>query len=164
MHGKYRNNRDDTVMLGYKGEMVKRFRKCGPVAPVKVLCRNGVMLDTPEIINYTVSDQIATRLREQAPLSERLLVKEMTELGFVHSYPICGFFCDFFHPKLQLDIEIDGPQHRTPEHRLHDVRRAKSMNKVGVKTYRFTCRQVYTDLEAVLANVRDIITLHTCFR
>jgi very-short-patch-repair endonuclease len=119
------------------------------------------MLETPEVSEYSMADQLATRLRETAPRSEKIILSEMLSLGFLHSHPVAGYVADFYHPELKLDIEIDGPQHRTKIHRYRDGKRQRAMAKQGVKTYRYPCSLLYQDKQAVIQMIRGVMEINT---
>jgi len=125
--------------------------------PVKILCRDGQMLETPQILRYTWLVKRSAELRQSAPASERRVWPYLEPLGFLHSHPVAGYICDFFHPELKIDIEIDGPQHHRPDWRLHDRVRARRLEKEGIRTYRFNCWTVYNHLGDVIRQVMDFM-------
>ena len=135
--------------------------KISRAAPVKIICRDGQVLETPEVMEYTRADQLATRLRLSAPRSERLIEDRMASLGFLHSAPVCGYVADFFNPSARLVVEIDGPQHFEPAAHRHDRVRERRMSKKGIRTMRFRCGMVYNSPDDVIRQVRDAVELAT---
>lgn len=128
-----------------------RAQKC------RVLVKNGVVLDSPEVIENPQEVSIANRLRRDAVLSERLVAPAMAAMGFEHSVPMFGYYLDFYHPGLKLCVEIDGSVHRN--RKWYDRNRDARLRGHGIETYRFWSRTVHNELERVIHHVRNLVAL-----
>lgn len=68
------------------------------------------------------------------------------------------FRLDFAWVPVRLDVEIDGPHHRTPEGRRRDARRDAVLRSLGWTVRRFAQDQVMYAPGGVLAEVRRTLT------
>lgn len=66
----------------------------------------------------------------------------------VHRYIV-----DFYLPKRNLIIEIDGPEHDLKK--AYDQTREKFLTEAGFIVLRFTNKQVYDDLPGCMARVKE---------
>lgn len=57
----------------------------------------------------------------------------------------------------RYDVEVDGRQHLTEEHILHDEVRDKRMTDAGYRVVRIPARRVYTDPEGVEARLAKLV-------
>ncbi len=70
-------------------------------------------------------------------------------------YNIGNYIVDFYIPKKQLVIEIDGIQHLTEEHKEKDQTRDKFLEGQGLRVLRFpneSIRKNFTDVCQVILN------------
>lgn len=74
---------------------------------------------------------------------------------FVRQKPIGRFILDFYCSKLLLDIEIDGDYHL--ERKNYDIGREEILNAMGVKTIRFSNKQILNDISKVLTDLKKNI-------
>ena len=54
------------------------------------------------------------------------------------------YFLDFYLPDYSIAIEIDGKYHSTEEQIKKDIERDADLQKLGIKTFRITNKQVLT--------------------
>ena len=66
---------------------------------------------------------------------------------------------DFYCPKLQLAIEIDGDSHFLDGRKQYDERRAKFIQSFGIKLLRFTNHEIYYNLYGVLEKIKNFQNL-----
>ncbi len=64
-----------------------------------------------------------------------------------------GYILDAFIPSLKLCLEADGPMHN----RTDDAWRDKHLRKCGIKTVRFTVKQLTQDPSALDALIRPLL-------
>lgn len=140
-------------------KLKERRHKLDKPAPVRVLVRDGVVLDSPETLTNPAEISIANRLKQEAPASERMLVPAMAAMGFSHSVPMFGYYLDFYNPRLKLCVEIDGYVHRG--RRKQDRRRDASLRGAGIETHRFWARTVYNELDRVVHHIENLVALKT---
>ncbi|AHF02875.1 hypothetical protein MARPU_02580 [Marichromatium purpuratum 984] len=93
---------------------------------------------------------------EQA-LWQRLRRKQVHGLQFYRQKPLLGFIVDFYCPKAALVIEIDGGQHRVPEHRAKDARRDQALADISLTVLRFDNRQALNETDVVLETIHRAI-------
>ena len=74
-------------------------------------------------------------------------------------YNIGNYIVDFYIPKKQLVIEIDGIQHLTKEHKENDQTRDKFLEGQGLKVLRFSnesIRKNFADVCRIISNHIEI--------
>lgn len=124
---------------------------------VRVLVKNGVVLEEPEVITNAAEVSIANRLRREARPSELVVAPAMIEMGFEHSVPMFGYYLDFYHRRFKVCVEIDGAVHRNRKGR--DKRRDQSLRGYGIETHRYWARTVLDNPENFVKHIRNLITL-----
>ena len=83
----------------------------------------------------------------------RLRGKQLKGLQVLRQKPIGHFVVDFYCPKAKLVIELDGGQHYNQEVRAQDETRDRYMMSQGVKTLRFSDKEVFDNLTEVLEDI-----------
>jgi very-short-patch-repair endonuclease len=68
--------------------------------------------------------------------------------------PIDNFIVDFYCPKLNLVIEIDGSVHDAPEAQVSDGERTKILESYDLKVIRFRNRDVREEFESVCRKIK----------
>lgn len=104
--------------------------------------------------------QLAKELRKNSTLGEVMLWKKLKGkqvLGhdFRRQKPIDNYIVDFFCPRLNLAIEIDGATHG--EKIGYDENRQKNLEKLGLKFLRYSERQIRENLWAVIEDIEQWI-------
>ncbi len=72
---------------------------------------------------------------------------------FYRQKPIGDYIVDFYCPKANLVIELDGGQHYTEEGKEKDTIRDRYLSRVGLQVLRFSGREVLTQTEGVLKKI-----------
>ena len=98
------------------------------------------------------------QLRKNLTDAEKLLwskirCKQLKGCQFYRQKPISNFIVDFYCPKANLVIELDGGQHYAVDGRAKDKRRDEYMRKMGLKVIRFSDREVFDDIKAVTEKI-----------
>jgi cyclase len=102
----------------------------------------------------------AAQMAANPTSGETALWTILEPLGFWRQVPIAGMtknggvwqvILDFYHPTLDICVEVDGSSHRTKKGR--DRRRDTRLQGEGVKTLRFTNNQVLRHSDEVRARV-----------
>jgi len=124
-----------------------------------------------KIIKYNPKlKEIARTLRNNSTLGEVLLWKklrnkQMLGYDFHRQKPIDRFVVDFFCPKLNLSIELDGGSHETDEAFVKDKDRQEHLENLGVRFLRFKESDARNKMRWVLEVIEDWIkknaSLHT---
>ena len=76
--------------------------------------------------------------------------KQIHNTRFRRQFSIERFIVDFYSPKIELAIEIDGLTHLTDEEKEYDAWRQNKLEEYGVKFLRFTNEEVYGNINEVL--------------
>jgi len=96
------------------------------------------------------------RVKRETPaerLLERELKKRMGKGEYIKQYPIGPYIVDFYFPYSRLVVEADGRQHYTGRGLKHDRERSEYMEKMGIKTVRFTNEEIIESLEKVILEI-----------
>jgi very-short-patch-repair endonuclease len=103
----------------------------------------------------------ARKLRKNATLGERLLWGKLRrkQLGyrFRRQVPIEHYIVDFFCPKLELIIEVDGSSHHTEDQFFDDLRRQEYLESFGLQVVRFDDLAVKFSIDEVLDQLQYVI-------
>lgn len=60
---------------------------------------------------------------------------------------------DFYCPKANLVIELDGGQHYSEDSKAKDDQRDEYLRKMGLRILRFSDREVFQDSSAVIEKI-----------
>jgi very-short-patch-repair endonuclease len=98
------------------------------------------------------------RLRKEMTDAERVLWsrirgKQLKGLQVYRQKPVGRFVVDFYCPKAKLVIELDGGQHYTEDLKAKDEMRDRYMMAQGLKTLRFSDKEVFENLTGVLEEI-----------
>ncbi|MBE6574308.1 MAG: DUF559 domain-containing protein [Ruminococcaceae bacterium] len=66
---------------------------------------------------------------------------------------IGNYIVDFFIPNKGVVIEIDGVQHKLPEHKKSDEARDNDLRKLGLTVYRYTNYEINTNFSGVFKDI-----------
>lgn len=92
---------------------------------------------------------------QEMMLWSRLKGKQIGQ-KFRRQHGIGRYIVDFYCPKLQLAIEVDGDDHS--ERLEHDKERDEYMCSIGNTVLRFSNYEVNTNLEGVLIGIGVVIS------
>lgn len=100
--------------------------------------------------------ELAKQLRrEQTPAEARLWQQlrgqRLNGLGFRRQHPVGRFILDFYCPAARLVIEVDGDTHAEQE--AYDADRTKWLQEQGYQVIRFSNREIYEQMGAVLEEI-----------
>ncbi len=99
-------------------------------------------------------------LRKNSTLAEVILWNELKGkqfegYDFHRQKPIGNYIVDFYCPKLNLVIEIDGSSHYDRE--VYDEKREKYLRSLGLNILRFNDYDIKISLDGVLVYLADWI-------
>jgi len=83
--------------------------------------------------------------------------RQLKGYQFFRQKPIGHFIVDFYCPKGNLIIEIDGGQHYSDEGKTKDGRRDSYLNGLGLRVLRFSDREVFENMKGVLEKIWSIL-------
>jgi len=75
---------------------------------------------------------------------------------FRRQHGIGNYIVDFYCPKLNLAIEIDGESHYTQKGKEHDNARSNYLEKLGISILRFSNPQVKQNLDNVVSKITSV--------
>lgn len=108
--------------------------------------------------------QFARHLRRRMTPAEKVLWSQLrynkTGVKFRRQAPILIYFADFYSPKANLVVEVDGAYHLYQQG--YDERRDKAMNRLGLRVLRFSNSDVMGRLPAVMAKIKSVIREQIC--
>lgn len=80
---------------------------------------------------------------------------------FRRQHSIGPYVADFYCPGEKLVVELDGAAHDTSTSFLHDERRAAYLRSLGIEVLRIENREVFQNLDGVLALIAQQFKLRT---
>ena len=99
-------------------------------------------------------EQRASPTPGEARLWCELRRRALTGWRFRRQHVIGGFIVDFYCPRLQLAVEVDGDVHRNRA--TYDESRDRILADMGVATVRVRNRDVLDDCRAVLERLQHV--------
>ena len=107
--------------------------------------------------------EVAREFRKEPTPSENILWqalrgRKLAGRKFKHQQPIGAFIVDFFCGAERLIVEVDGGVHESQQEA--DQQRQELLESLGLRVVRVTSELVETDLDAVLAVVRQAFDPH----
>lgn len=93
--------------------------------------------------------------RSEAKLWYEYLSKRPLGYKFLKQKPIGRFIADFYCSKLLLVIEIDGRSHIGKNN--YDKGRDLEMSRRGIKTIRYSDKQVLDTLDEIIKNIDEVL-------
>lgn len=93
--------------------------------------------------------------KSEAKLWYEYLSKRPYGYKFLKQKPIGRFIADFYCSKILLVIEIDGDSHN--DRKNYDEGRDLEMSRRGIKTIRYTDKQVLNDLKTVIKKINIVL-------
>jgi len=102
----------------------------------------------------TFSRQLRKDMTEaEKHLWSRLRRKQLKGCQFYRQKIIGQYIVDFYCPMAELVIELDGGQHYEENGREKDRLRDDVLTKMGIKVLRFSDREVFENIEAVMERI-----------
>jgi very-short-patch-repair endonuclease len=115
-----------------------------------------------KLYNKTSEKDKRQSLRNNMPPAEQLIWarlkgKQVENCKFRRQYSVGAFVIDFYTVELKLAIEIDGDSHFADGAEVADRERQSFIESSGIRFLRFTNRQVYEELDAVIEAISQMI-------
>ena len=79
--------------------------------------------------------------------------KKLKGCQFYRQKPLGHFIADFYCPKANLVVELDGGQHYCEEGKARDRLRDDDMKAMGLRVIRFSDRNVFENLKGVVEKI-----------
>jgi very-short-patch-repair endonuclease len=89
----------------------------------------------------------------EAKLWSRIRGDQLAGLRFRRQHPIGPFIADFFCPRKNLVVELDGDSHFEPDQERFDRDRTAYIVELGLRELRFTNLDVLENIEGVVAAI-----------
>ena len=83
--------------------------------------------------------------------------RQLGGIKFRRQFFIGRYILDFYCPEYMIAIEVDGGRHYEDKGKERDEARTKELKKLGVKTIRFSDREVLTNIEGVYEVIRKVL-------
>lgn len=109
------------------------------------------------VVKMIKDGKFGWRVRKELSFPERLYKQFLEENGFknkfTNNHPICKneldkdagyYYLDFYFPEFNLDLEIDGQQHKKLDRIESDINRDESLRNRGYEIFRLEWRQITT--------------------
>ena len=110
---------------------------------------------------YLLLKEFAKRQKKFPTDAESILWEHIKskQLGvkFNRQHIIGDYIVDFVCLEKQFVIEVDGEYHDEIEQQEADTLRTKDLNAMGFTVIRFTNKEIFTDIDAVLDQIYDLI-------
>ena len=102
--------------------------------------------------------QLRTNLTEsESALWSRLRSKQIMGVQFYRQKPVGNYIVDFFAPRANLVVEVDGSQHIEKDHLQRDANRDAYLAGLGLEVLRFNSGEVLRETDAVVEVIRRMI-------
>jgi Uncharacterized protein conserved in bacteria len=88
-------------------------------------------------------------------LWSKLRMNQINNCRFYRQKILGNYIVDFFCPKYNLVIEVDGGQHYSDTMLEADKQRETALKNLGMKIIRFTNTDVLTNLNEVVAGIAE---------
>lgn len=88
-------------------------------------------------------------------LWSKLRKRQLKDIQFYRQRIIGDYIVDFYCPKANLIIEIDGGQHYSKEGTEKDKVRDDYMSKQGYRVLRFSDREAFENLDGVIQRIYE---------
>lgn len=113
------------------------------------------------VFNRREDTEIRRLLRKTQTEAEALLWHELRGfrlgLRFRRQFGIGHYVVDFYAPRAQLVIEVDGSIHDLDDIRLNDLQRQADIQALGLRFLRFTNDEITGNIESVLLQIRSAL-------
>ena len=90
-------------------------------------------------------------------LWQKFWCKQLKGHSFYRQKAIGTYIVDFFCPKANLVIELDGGQHYTDIGKTKDSIRENTLTKMGIKILRFSDRDVFENMSGVIEEIWSLL-------
>ena len=90
----------------------------------------------------------------ESALWEQLRAGRLNGSRWRRQYSIGNYILDFYCPKSHLCVELDGKEHFTMQGDTTDYDRTEFLKSQGVTVIRFENREIWEDINRVLAAIR----------
>ena len=87
----------------------------------------------------------------------KLRRKQLKGFPFYRQKIIGKFIVDFYCPKANLVIEVDGGQHYSERGQAKDRARDDVLRKMGMKVLRFSDREVFENTDGVMQGIWNCV-------
>ncbi|WP_432670478.1 vitamin B12 dependent-methionine synthase activation domain-containing protein [Flavobacterium sp. SM2513] len=126
--------------------------------------KTGKHWATANPFTYTLLKKYAFEMRNKPTDAEKVLWqalsgKKLENFKFRRQHIIGDYITDFICLKHNLIVEVDDSIHQLPENQVSDAERTKWLLSEGYKVIRFTNNEVFTNLENVLNEIINVLTV-----
>lgn len=116
-------------------------------------CNLAMLTNNDRLFKDRRKDLRARSTDAERLLWQRLRGRQICDLKFFRQFSIGPYILDFYCPKIQFAIELDGSQHATEHGLAYDHERTSYLESKGIKIIRFWNNEVLTNIEGVLEKI-----------
>jgi very-short-patch-repair endonuclease len=110
--------------------------------------------------NQQQNKSLRRQLRQQPIICEKILWQKIRnrqlDYKFKRQFGIDKYIVDFYCPRLELVIEIDGATHGTEAEVKYDEKRQRYLESKGLVVKRYLNVDIKNNLRAVLWDIKDV--------
>ena len=88
-------------------------------------------------------------------LWSKIRSKQLNGYQFYRQKPIGEFIVDFYCPKANLVIELDGGQHYTDDGKAKDIRRDDYLRSMDLRVLRFSDMEALNNMEGLIQKIME---------
>ncbi|MDR3643164.1 MAG: endonuclease domain-containing protein [Candidatus Doudnabacteria bacterium] len=115
-----------------------------------------IIKNRPDTVNFR------KQLRNNSSPAEIILWLELkgrklNGRKFRRQYGVEQFTVDFYCPECKLAVELDGETHNNPQSFNYDAKRTEVILGHGIKTIRFTNKEIRENLAGVLEEIKKYL-------
>lgn len=109
---------------------------------------NPILKTTARTLRQTMTDS-------ELKLWSRIRRQQIAGLQFYRQRPIGNYIVDFYCPRAQIVLEVDGSQHEDKQTVQNGQHRDNYLRQQGIKVMRFNNLEIVKELDAVVEKVHQ---------
>ena len=104
----------------------------------------------------------ARNLRKQMTDAEKYFWRQLRDRRFIETkfrrqVPFGPYILDFYCAQNRIAVELDGGQHFSAQRRTKDFKKDRFLRSRGIRTIRYSDREVLLDSEAVMQHLWKVL-------
>ena len=103
-----------------------------------------------QLLRQRRRDLRRSQTEAEEALWSNLRNRQLNGMKFFRQYSLGPYILDFYCPKSNIAVEVDGGQHTTDEKRAYDKARSEYLEVQGIRVLRFWNNEVLQNIAGVL--------------
>jgi very-short-patch-repair endonuclease len=150
------------VRLGRDAQVDAASADAAEVHQVELPPLTGSALFDPWRLRYRrLLEGQGVEVRDRRPTKSELLLWEQLRASssewFAEVPTKYGYTLDFYCPGVRLAVEVDGASHWGKAGAEHDEKRDAAHERMGIRTKRFSAREVETEVHWVVSEIEALV-------